>query len=450
MDKTLLSLGLDVGTSTTGLILSELTVQNRASGFCVPQMVITDRRIRYKSPIIFTPLQGHNLVDGEKLKDWVLEQYRAAGVTRRQVDTGAVIITGESSRKENAREVLGKLSGFAGDFVVATAGPDLESVLSAKGAGAEALSQKEKTPVLHMDIGGGTSNLTLLKNGRAVKTGCLNVGGRLIKMEGNGVLTYVSPVLQGLFEEKVGTAVTKDRRQALARLLARVLEMGAGLRPADDSFRALLTREAGEPWEPPEERVVLSFSGGVAACIGQEFPDLAFGDIGPQLGKAIRESRLCEGTYRCAPDAIRATVIGAGSHTTQLSGSTVFWKNVTFPKKNLPVAVPARLTEQGIKEALSLCDSPEAVLYWEGKPGASYAQIREMARLITRANPGPYYVAMGTDMGKALGQAVSLLAPDAPCLCLDGLSLQPGDYLDVGAPVGPCFPVVIKSLIFNR
>ena len=159
MDK-LLSIGLDVGTTTTQLILSELLVENKGNAFSVPEMVIGERSLLYQSPVIFTPLLSGELVDGEGIASWVEKQYSLAGITKSQVDTGAVIITGETSRKENARQVLHHLSGFAGDFVVATAGPDLESVLSAKGAGATDYSAKTGKTVLHMDIGGGTSNLS--------------------------------------------------------------------------------------------------------------------------------------------------------------------------------------------------------------------------------------------------------------------------------------------------
>ena len=135
MADTLCSIGLDVGTTTTQLIVSELTIENKASAFSVPEMEITGRKILYKSPIHFTPLLRDDLVDGDGIRAIVTAEYAKAGIRRETVDTGAVIITGETSRKENARTVLHALSDFAGDFVVATAGPDLESALAAKGAG---------------------------------------------------------------------------------------------------------------------------------------------------------------------------------------------------------------------------------------------------------------------------------------------------------------------------
>ena len=174
MDK-LLSVGLDIGTTTSQLIVSELTVQNQASAFAVPDMTIAERKILYKSPVMFTPLLDASHVDGEKLGRMVRREYENAGITRESVDTGAIIITGETSRKENAQAVLSALEDLAGDFVVATAGPDLESVLAAKGAGATELSANTGKTVLHMEIGRGTSNLALIEYGKIVDTGCLNV-----------------------------------------------------------------------------------------------------------------------------------------------------------------------------------------------------------------------------------------------------------------------------------
>ena len=128
MAEILRSVGLDVGTTSTQLIFSELTVENKAGSFSVPEMEIGQRKILYKSPVHFTPLTGTDRVDGEAIRKLIEKEYTAAGIRRETVDTGAVIITGETSRKENAETVLRELSGFAGDFVVATAGPDLESV----------------------------------------------------------------------------------------------------------------------------------------------------------------------------------------------------------------------------------------------------------------------------------------------------------------------------------
>ena len=224
MPEYLRSVGLDIGTTTTQLILSQLQIQNAASAFSVPQMQIAERKILYRSAVYFTPLLGENLVDGAAIRQLVEREYEKAGIRKEDLDTGAVIITGETSRKENARAVLENLSEFAGDFVVATAGPHLESVLAAKGAGAVAFSEETGKTVLHMDIGGGTSNLALIKAGKIAATGCMNVGGRLLKLDPEGKITYISPVLQGIHNFTLGQHLTRQQAEEPVQLLVQALQ----------------------------------------------------------------------------------------------------------------------------------------------------------------------------------------------------------------------------------
>jgi len=138
LDK-ILSVGIDIGTSTTQVIFSEITLENMASGFTVPRINIIEKEVIYKSNIYFTPLISQTEIDGEKIKEIVASEYKKAMISKERVSTGAVIITGETARKQNASLISEQLSDLAGDFVVATAGPDLESIIAAKGAGADKL-----------------------------------------------------------------------------------------------------------------------------------------------------------------------------------------------------------------------------------------------------------------------------------------------------------------------
>ena len=447
----LLSVGLDVGTTTSQMIVSELTVENRASPFAVPELEIGQRQVRYRGEVAFTPLLRENLVDAQALGRWLEEEFHRAGITRNMVDTGAVIITGETSRRENARAVMEALADAAGDFVVATAGPDLESVLCAKGSGAVAHSAETGQRVLHMDIGGGTSNLSLISDGKILRTGCLNVGGRLIRVDEDGVITYVSPVLAGLTDLKAGQRPALEAVKGLARHLVQALEMAAGLRQPDDLLTRLFTREMAETWIPPEEECTISFSGGVAACMETDFAPFAFGDMGPVLAEAIGESRLCKGNYLLGRETIRATVIGAGCHSAQLSGSTVFHRNVPFPLKNLPVlpvetgeirTLSARLRQQDFRPVVAL----------QGFAAPSYSQVSELAELLLeQMGDGPVYLCIEQDMAKALGQAMALRrGKDCSILCLDRVKISAGSFLDVGAPIGPAMPVVVKTLVLEK
>ena len=447
MSESLLSVGLDVGTTSTQMIFSRLRIGNKAGSFAVPELEIENREILYKSPVHFTPLLAGDLVDADALRKIVDAEYTAAGISKEDVNTGAIIITGETSRKENARAVLESLAGYAGEFVVATAGPDLESILAAKGAGATDYSERTGKPVLHMDIGGGTSNLARIEDGKIVATSCLNVGGRLLKIAPDGKLTYVSPVLEGIFEKKTGEVVNREEVYLLCEKLVWALETAAGLREEDGLTGALMTKGIAEPVctlvRNDMNDPVISFSGGVADCIESEKPWLAYGDMGPELGMAIRNSRLCQGEYVLGSETIRATVIGAGSHSAQLSGSTVFHQNVKFPLNNLPVVRKV--------EELKMLDGP-GVLAVKGLTEPSYQALTEMAEHILRVFSGSLLVvAMEQDMAKALGQILALrLGGDAQVLCIDRVRLQEGSFLDVGAPVGPALSVVIKTLILSK
>lgn len=442
MGEKLLSVGLDVGTTSTQMVVSRLTVENQASAFSVPDMEIRQRELLYQSPVYFTPLLEGNRMDAAALRRLVEQEYEKAGITRQMVDTGAVIVTGESSRTENAAAVMEALSDLAGHFVVAAAGPDLESVLAAKGAGAADYSGRTGETVLHMDIGGGTSNLALIQKGEITATGCMNVGGRLVKLE-RGIITYVSPVLQGIFHKQVGEALSQEEARRLTVRLAEALEMAAGMRPSDGLLEQLTTREAAGalPLNAPGEKLTLSFSGGVADCIEREIPWQEFGDIGPLLGQAIGTSRLCSGKYVLGTNTIRATVIGAGCHSTQLSGSTVYSQNVQFPLKNIPVITQkAQRSQQEGNVFFAL----------PGVKSPTYAQVQQMAAEISRL-PQPIYLCLEQDMAKALGQAMALrLGRDAEILCIDRIRVHPGDYLDVATPVGPAFPVVVKTLVLQK
>ena len=243
--------------------------------------------------------------------------------------------------------------------------------------------------------------------------------------------------------------------QKTARYLASILEMAAGLREKTPLFDRFITPGTKPIPVPPGVR--LSFSGGVADCIEKEIPWLSYGDLGPLLGKAIKESRLCQGPYRLGRQTIRATVIGAGCHSARLSGSTIFRKAVALPMQNLPVCVLTAQEQEStclrerIETGLSALDTP-GVLILPGWTSPSYSRITALADTIAQAiGNRPCYIALEADMAKALGAALSLrLPPQTPILCIDGISVPPQSYLDIGAPVGPALTVIIKTLIFEK
>ena len=173
--------------------------------------------------------------------------------------------------------------------------------------------------------------------------------------------------------------------------------------------------------------------------------------MGPVLGRVIRKSRLCRGEYVLGSETIRATVIGAGCHSAQLSGSTVFHRNIPFPLKNLPVAVVSEPTGEAIRQALSAQEGM-VVLAMPGVASPSYRQVVSLAQEILAGVRGnQVLLCLEQDMAKALGQALAVrMGEDAQILCIDRVRLSEGSFLDIGAPVGPALPVVVKTLILSK
>lgn len=458
--ESLLSVGIDLGTTTTQMIVSRLEMVNVAAPFAVPDLQIRSREILHRSRIYFTPLLSRNTLDASKIQTLIRREYELAGIRPEQVQTGAVIITGETARKENARQVLEALADLAGDFVVATAGPSLESILAARGAGADVYAKEHGCYVLHMDIGGGTSNLALFDpEGKLLDTGCLNVGGRLLKVDEAGLVTYVSDVWKDTTLPSIGSKVQPEDLRPAVDTLVELLEAAAGLRPRPANFEQWITDQMVEL---PDGPMVLSFSGGVADLIGKDLPWNTYGDIGVLLGQAISRSRLCGGSYVLGRETLRATVVGAGSYSTELSGSTISHFQAAFPIQNLPVVALSQEEEAMEPAALSKAAAAKwkrfdnrAALSLRGMNAPRYAQVCRLADGIAAAalqTEEPVVVVVERDMGKALGQALRCrLGNDRPLICLDGLRVPEGSYLDLASPVsgGAAVPVVIKTLAFS-
>ncbi|EGO7931760.1 ethanolamine ammonia-lyase reactivating factor EutA [Enterococcus faecalis] len=471
--ETLLTVGIDLGTSTTQLVLSELTVENFASAFTVPRISISDKKVIYRSDIIFTPLLNQSEIDAEPIKAFVAEQYRQAGIHKQDIQMGAVIITGETARKSNANNVLRALSGYAGDFVVATAGPDLESIIAGKGAGAQTYSETKRKPVVNLDIGGGTTNLAVFKDGEVIDTACFDIGGRLIKLDQQQKITYIAPKIQEIINKKgltlhLGDQATEQNLLPIISELVAVLENSICLGTQSPFYQLLVTNH---PLRKGEELPIVTFSGGVADCLNTTSTNLfKYGDIGLLLGKHLRKSLIfSEKEVLESAETIRATVVGAGSHTAEISGSTIAYREQILPVKNIPILKLAQedetltVTELGqrIQEKLNwhrIEETPQIALAIRGMSNPTFADIQRYGQGIVEglaslvAEQIPIIVMVDEDMAKALGHALSAHLPkDYPFICLDSVKVENGDYVDIGLPVaeGAVLPVIVKTLVFN-
>jgi ethanolamine utilization protein EutA len=482
MKEIILSVGIDIGTSTTQLIFCKLTLENLSSSYTVPRISIVDKEVVYRSKIYFTPLKSQTEIDAVEVKKIIQREYEEAKMKPDMLKTGAVIITGETARKKNANLVLRTLSDLAGEFVVATAGPDLESVLSAKGAGIDKLSENENITVANLDIGGGTSNIAVFQKGKLLGVCCLDIGGRLIKIQNNNII-YIYEKIQKLAENngisiKVGERADVTKLMKVCNLMVEQLAKAIGIVPKDPSHRYMYTNEGRELSKDIDIQAI-TYSGGVADCIYNisdedifisEEDLFRYGDIGILLGKAIQENEAFKKIKAFKPlETIGATVVGAGIHTTNVSGSTIAYSKDKLPIKNIPVIKIANDYELNLEEISKYIANNIPLYYSEGKLEqvaisitgnyhTSFLEVQRLAEAIIKGaaeiikSENSLVVVVENDIGKVLGNAMNvLLERRKDVICIDGIYAQTGDYIDIGEPIanGRVVPVITKTLIFN-
>ena len=480
MKETLISVGIDVGTTTTQVIFSNITIENMSSGARVPEFKIVGKEIFYKGKIHFTPLRSNTEIDEAALKEIIEREYKNAGINPDDIDSGAVIITGETARKENAQNISKVLSGYAGEFVVATAGPDLEGIIAGKGSGAAKLSYENNDIVANFDIGGGTTNIAVFSQGEPIDTTCLDLGGRLLRFDKSGLVEYISPKLADVCKE-VNISIEKGKKypdeviRKICRYMAEILLEVSGARPRSRLLELTLSpKSTALRLDYKIDRV--SFTGGVADYIynNQAETDLyKFGDIGILLGYEIKAILNDFASKVIMPEeTIMATVVGAGTQTMDISGSTISYsQSATLPLKNIPIIEitekEERVNEEELEKTIMAklqwycleTQKQKVALFLKGERNVSFEKVTSLSKVIAKVWEEFYphgeevIVVIENDMAKVLGQSISrkLSNKQREVVCIDGIKVSSGDYIDIGKPIGngSVLPVVIKTLVFN-
>lgn len=480
MKETLISVGIDVGTTTTQVIFSNITIENMSSGARVPEFKIVGKEIFYKGKIHFTPLRSNTEIDETALKEIIEREYKIAGINPDDIDSGAVIITGETARKENAQNISKVLSGYAGEFVVATAGPDLEGIIAGKGSGAAKLSYENNDIVANFDIGGGTTNIAVFSQGEPIDTTCLDIGGRLLRFDKSGLVEYISPKLADICKE-VNINIEKGKKypdeviRKICRYMAEILLEVSGVRPSSRLLELTLSpKSTALRLDYKIDRV--SFTGGVADYIynNQAETDLyKFGDIGILLGYEIKAILNEFASKVIMPEeTIMATVVGAGTQTMDISGSTISYsQSAALPLKNIPIIEitekEERVNEEELEKTIMAklqwycleTQKQKVALFLKGERNVSFEKVTSLSKVIAKVWEEFYphgeevIVVIENDMAKVLGQSISrkLSNKQREVVCIDGIKVSSGDYIDIGKPIGngSVLPVVIKTLVFN-
>jgi ethanolamine utilization protein EutA len=472
---TLKSVGIDIGSSGTQVMFSEIKLRRMGEDLSSRYFVVS-RESLYRSPVALTPYINAEQIDDKKLGVIIADAYRESGFGAKDVDTGVVILTGEAMRRENARAIADMLAADGGEFVCATAGHNMEARLAAFGSGAAAESFRRGQRLLNVDIGGGTTKFAVVENGRVIETAALYVGGRLVVVDPDNRVVRLDPggeqlaALSGI-SCALGEIISPERFKRLADWMAAAIFSAAQTRPLPAEIEGLfLTR----PMQSLNEIAGVIFSGGVAEYIyGHE--DRDFGDLGKLLGLALRrgmQSGACAWPFLPAGECIRATVVGASEYSVQVSGNTIYISRpAMLPRRNLQVLRPpvemgatidAAALANAIQEHFRAFDlvegEAEAALafHWTGMP--SYERISTFAaglvqglrRTIERRKP--MIVVLDGDVAQTLGAILhEEHEVDCDVLVVDGISLQDFDYIDIGRMLEPSHtvPVTIKSLLFN-
>jgi ethanolamine utilization protein EutA len=471
----LMTVGIDIGSAGTQVVFSRVNLRRLAEDLTSRYYVVS-RETLFQSPVALTPYQSEERIDDEKLGAIIDDAYNAAGLHPDKIDTGVVILTGEALRRENAQGIAKILSEQGGEFVTATAGHHMESMLAAYGSGAARVSSDQAKRILNIDIGGGTTKLGLVENGKVIATAAVHIGGRLQVVE-NGQIVRLDPAgkhhaRRAGFSWNRGDAIDVADMEKVADGMADALVAAITAQPLPHDIEHLYLTD---PIAALGRIDGIMFSGGVSEYVYQR-EERDFGDMGPRLGRAIRE-RVARGALPWpvlpAGECIRATALGASEYSVQLSGNTSFISapGVLLPRRNLQVLLPPFVCEETIdpqKLAAAIrshmtafdVDADREValaLRWTGMP--SYERLSAFAEGIRRglaeriARKQPLFIMLDGDVAQTLGHILrDELHVESEMLVIDGVVLWDFDYIDLGRIRMPSYtvPVTIKSLVFSE
>jgi ethanolamine utilization protein EutA len=250
---------------------------------------------------------------------------------------------------------------------------------------------------------------------------CLDIGGRLIRLE-DSKISYVYPKIKELAGQngialKAGDTADAGILRRVCGLMADMLAQLLYLQPETVELSGLFTNGVvNYPQTLPIDAV--TFSGGVAGLIyGQDTDDpFKYGDIGVLLAEAIKESAWFHSleVYRPA-ETIRATVIGAGAHTTKLSGSTICYDPEILPIKNLPVIRmrdQSEYTGAALKEYQKMNVDGMVAVAMGGNDIETFQDIQKAAEMLLeetrflRSKAYAMVILVEKDFAKAIGNAI--------------------------------------------
>lgn len=465
----LVSVGVDIGSSTSHLVFSRIVLERLDSRY-----IVSEREVVHESDVLLTPYASDMSIDAAALGSFIDSQYAQAGIDPANIDTGALILTGVAVRRSNARAIGDLFAAQAGKFVSVSAGDALETSLAAFGSGAAARSIREGARIMNIDIGGGTSKIAVCEAGEVVDLTAADVGARIVSFDAAGRVERIEAAGQR-FAEEVGLAlrigVIPDPAgvaRMVERMADRLIEIlrKATLEPATAALLRL------DPLRNERAPDAITFSGGVSEYL-YDLQTRSFGDLGAQLAQAVLARVGRWGPRIERPDqGIRATVVGASQYTIQVSGSTIYvapqsilpLTNIAVITPDLPLAeeiLDAGKVASAVRAALRRFDLQEgsqaAALCYRWQGSATFARLDAFCRGISAGLAAllgrglPLILVGDGDIGGLIGiHCEQELRLANAIVSIDGITLHAFDFIDIGAMLDTsgAVPVVIKSLVF--
>ncbi len=468
---TLTSVGIDIGSSTSHLLFSRLTLRREGAGHSA-QYKVTDREVLWSSPILLTPYLSKTLMNFDKIKGFIHDCYHSADLQPHDIDTGAVVITGEALKKENAQPISEHFMHSSGKFICASAGPHHEALLAAFGSGSVQMSKASQSRILNVDMGGGTTKFSLIANGKIISTAAINIGARLIAFDKDNRITRMEDAgsifsLEAGQKRAVDDIIRDDEKQKIGSLMGQVLIDVLKHGDAMSLFaRRLMITPALENFSGLDNVDYIIFSGGVAEYI-YHHTENTYGDLGPFLGGTLCDylDTLPRGTLMKPTQGIRATVIGASEYTVQVSGATSFFTSTSnLPAYGLKAVYVSHIVGTSFSESLQRAFIKYDIYEFRAGLAISvsidgnlnYASLKEIAaglvEAVKKSPEIPVILTIEQDVACSLGSILkNELKLANELISIDGISVGMLDYIDIGKPVSmlELFPVTVKSLLFS-
>jgi ethanolamine utilization protein EutA len=415
----------------------------------------------FRSELVFTPLskkQGASQqLDTARLAAYLDEWLAAAGVAPQEILGGGALITGLAAQRENAAAVAAMLSRRFADTVIAAAdAPRLESWLAFMGNCHDLSQAHPDTPILNIDLGGGTANLALGLNGQVLATGSLFVGARHFRFEpGSYRLAETSSLGQSLLESlSIRRCIGEElsERQVAAILdfyIARLVEAIEGHAPKD----AIALRHVQTDFALPQidrKPLAIALSGGVGQLVYQmrqeqtEFAPTEFGDLGGELARGIIHCDAIANRLTLLPQGLgRATVLGLLRHSTELSGATLYLPHPErLPLENVPIVgqIDRHSRSEQIARLLQLAAASghaAAIQVDLQQDLAAVRQVGELVAMELASHPLPtgltLVLLLESNLGKALGNYVARWGKlEVDLIVIDEVPRRDAQFLRLG------------------